>query len=55
MLHYKEKNIEACLAAIEGIVLHGTDNMLKLVFIRHALMSPEKEEKKEEAGDGNGC
>lgn len=55
MLHYEEKKIENCLRAIEGISLQGTENMMKLLYIKQELSRPDREEDREEKEDGDGC
>ena len=43
-MRYSEEKIRACLAALDDIEVKGTDNMMKLIFIKQTLERPEKEE-----------
>ena len=47
---YDYDKISACLHMIEEIQVSGTDNMLKLLFIKQTLQSPKKEGKKDASG-----
>ena len=47
-MRYTEEKIRACIAALEDIEVKGTDNMMRLSFIKQTLERPEKEE-------ANGC
>ncbi len=47
-MRYTEEKIRACIAALEDIEVKGTDNMMRLIFIKQTLERPEKEE-------ANGC
>lgn len=47
-ISYEEEKIRACLTAIEGISVTGTQNMMKLLFIRQALQNPVEDEKERE-------
>jgi len=44
-MRYTEEKIRTCIAALNDIEVKGTDNMMKLIFIRQTLEQPEKEEK----------
>lgn len=43
-MKYNAEKIRACIAALNDIEVKGTDNMMKLLFIRQTLENPEKEE-----------
>lgn len=47
---YDYDKISACLHMLENIQVSGTDNMLKLLFIKQTLQNPVKEEKKDGSG-----
>lgn len=47
---YNNEKISACLNMLEGIRVSGTDNMLKILFIKQTLQNPNKEEKKDGSG-----
>lgn len=42
---YNYDKISACLKMLDDIEVKGTDNMLKLLFIKQTLQNPVKEEK----------
>lgn len=44
MLQYDESKIRACIAALEDMEVKGTDNMMRIIFIKQTLERPEKEE-----------
>lgn len=44
MAKYEDAKITQCLNALEKIELHGSQNMLMLLFIKQTLQNPEKEE-----------
>lgn len=46
MARYDDTKITQCLRALEQIEVHGTTNMLNILFIRQTLMSPIREEVK---------
>ena len=50
LMTYDYDKISACLHMIEEIQVSGTDNMLKLLFIKQTLQSPKKEGKKDASG-----
>lgn len=43
-MRYAEEKIRACLAALEDMDVKGTDNMMRIIFIKQTLERPEKEE-----------
>lgn len=47
MLQYDESKIRACLVVLEDIKVRGTDNMLKLLFLKETLQNPVKEDTKD--------
>ena len=47
---YNYDKISACLRMLEEIQVSGTDNMLKILFLKQTLQNPVKEGK----DDGNG-
>lgn len=42
---YNYDKISACLRILEEIQVSGTDNMLKILFLKQTLQNPVKEEK----------
>lgn len=44
---YNYDKVAACLRMLEEIQVSGTDNMLKILFIKQTLQNPVKEEKKD--------
>lgn len=51
-LGYEEDKIRACLTALEGISITGTQNMMNLIFIKQTLQNPASEK---EAEDVKSC
>lgn len=47
-ISYEEEKVRACLTAIEGISIAGTQNMMNLLFIRQTLQNPVTGEKERE-------
>ena len=43
-MRYTEEKIRACIAALDDIEVKGTDNMMRVIFIKQTLERPEKEE-----------
>lgn len=50
MAKYNDANIKTCLAVIDDIEVKGTDNMLKILFIKQTLQNPVKEDKDNGSG-----
>lgn len=44
IMKYNAEKIRACIAALEDIETKGTDNMMRIIFIKQTLERPEKEE-----------
>lgn len=44
MKKYESDKIRACLAALEDMEVKGTENMMRIIFIKQTLERPEKEE-----------
>lgn len=47
---YDYDKVSACLRMLEDIQVSGTDNMLKILFIKQTLQNPIKEEKDDGSG-----
>lgn len=47
---YNYDKISACLKMLDDIEVKGTDNMLKILFIKQTLQNPVKEEKNDGSG-----
>ena len=47
---YDYDKISACLHMLEDIQVSGTDNMLKILFIKQTLQNPVKEGKNDGSG-----
>ena len=47
---YNNDKISACLKMLDDIEVKGTDNMLKILFIKQTLQNPVKEEKEDASG-----
>lgn len=47
---YDYDKISACLKMLDDIEVKGTDNMLKILFIKQTLQNPVKEDKRDGSG-----
>ena len=47
---YNYDKISACLQMLDDIEVKGTDNMLKILFIKQTLQNPVKEDKDNGSG-----